>query len=196
MTLRNDSIITKTGEVINSKRNSGTTRASLRRKEISQAIILPFLRFYLKKVYYYSILLTYSLQPYCVQGWFLWGIQICLDKVIWEDVSFWPLWAGALGSFTVGPNLSEQREESEEWKSDGGEGSPKSTQRAGARVGSASTCHLPALTRPWRCMHAQACVCTHGDCEKHIHTRALVFHLAWATNKDTTHAAAEMRWLL
>lgn len=195
MTLRNYSICPKTGELINSKQNSETTRASLRTKKLVRQSPRLFSGF-ISKVFYYSISLTYSLQPYCIQGWFLWGIQICVDKVIWEDVSFWPLRAGALGSFTVGPNLSEQREESEEWKSDGGEGSLKSTQRAGAHVGSASTCHLPALTRPWRCMHAQARVCTHGDREKRIHTRALVFHLAWATNKETTQAAAEMRWLL
>lgn len=32
-------------------------------------------------------------------------------------------------SHTVRPNLSEQRVESEEWESDGGEGSPKSMRR-------------------------------------------------------------------
>lgn len=61
-------------------------------------------------------------------------------------------------SHAVGPSLSVQRLESEEWESDGGEGSPRSMRRVTARVGSATTCHLPALTRPRRCTHAQACM--------------------------------------
>ena len=60
-----------------------------------------------------------------------------------------------------------------------------------ARVGLASTCHLPAHTRPWRCMSTQACMCyTHTHTHTHTHHN-MHSDFMWPSHKQRQNSSSE-----